>query len=90
MYNKILQSPSVLLRERPPHGSPLPHAVEADALSTVLPHVHGHCATRGDLHYLWRREDFCRGAIAIIPYFSALQQIQRSQAIVWLRAAMQL
>ena len=86
MYNKILQSPSVLLRERPPHGSPLPHAVEADALSTVLPHVHGHCATRGDLHYLWRREDFCRGAIAIIPYFSALQQIQRSQAIEWHRA----
>ena len=72
MYNKILQSPSVLLRERPPHVSVLLHAVEADALSTVLPHVHGHCATRGDLHYLWRREDLCRGAIAIIPYCSAL------------------
>ena len=64
MYNKILQSPSVLLRERPPHVSVLLHAVEADALSTVLSHVHGHCATHGDLHYLWRREVLCRGAIA--------------------------
>ena len=85
MYNKILQSPSVLLRERPPPASVL-HDREADSLSTVLPDVYGHCATRGDLHYLWRREDLCRGAIAIIPYCSALQQIQRSQAIVWHRA----